>query len=324
MFNDSKLAKCEPPLWARSGHLQTIFGHILPSDLVTKSSQNAVIELSDREKLTAQVYHGTTPFMVLIFHGLTGSTESGYMQRSAQAVLAQGHGCVLVNHRGCGSGRGLASKPYHSGRGDDVSDVVKWARLTFKNKKIITLGFSLSANAILTLLTGLRGTELPDLAMIVNGPIDLTAASMALKKGLNRLYDYRFVQQCREDIFYRKNAGLIQFEGEIPKRSYLADVDELYTAPQAGFKNAQDYYDTCSTAPHLLNINTPTVLLMAKDDPFIPWKPYELAKLNPNLHLRLEDHGGHMGYLARSDRKGRHYTRWQDRAVDHFIRELTQ
>ncbi|MEK6555062.1 MAG: alpha/beta fold hydrolase, partial [Bdellovibrionota bacterium] len=184
MFNDSKLAKCEPPLWARSGHLQTIFGHILPSDLVTKSSQNAVIELSDREKLTAQVYHGTTPFMVLIFHGLTGSTESGYMQRSAQAVLAQGHGCVLVNHRGCGSGRGLASKPYHSGRGDDVSDVVKWARLTFKNKKIITLGFSLSANAILTLLTGLRGTELPDLAMIVNGPIDLTAASMALKKGL--------------------------------------------------------------------------------------------------------------------------------------------
>jgi predicted alpha/beta-fold hydrolase len=329
MLDDRELLKCDPPFWAKTGHLQTILGHVLPSAALSQSAKDVVIELSDQEKLTAQIFVGRSPFVVLIFHGLTGSIDSGYMQRSARIALAQGHTCVLINHRGCGTGRGLASKPYHSGRGDDVSDVVKWARQNFRDKKIITLGFSLSANAILTLLTGLRGTEQPDLAMIVNGPIDLTAASHALKKGLNRIYDFRFVQQCREDIFYRKNKGLIEFNHKIPATSYLSDVDELYTAPQAGFKSAQHYYDTCSTAPHLLNIKTPTVLLMAKDDPFIPWQPYELARKNPILHLRLEDHGGHMGYLARVER-GRtgqvrqRYSRWMDKAVDFYLRKLTQ
>lgn len=324
MLNDSRLEKCNPPLWARTGHLQTILGHVLPSPTVSARPNHVIIELSDHEKLSAQVFRGDSPFVILIFHGLTGSTESGYMQRSARIALEQNHTCVLVNHRGCGSGRGLAGKPYHSGRGDDVSDVVKWARENFKGKKILTLGFSLSANAILTLLTGLRGSMQPDLAMIVNGPIDLTAASVALKRGLNRIYDFRFVQQCREDIFYRKKTGLIQFDAKIPRTSFLADVDELYTAPQGGFKSAKDYYETCSTAPHLLNIKTPTVLLMAKDDPFIPWKPYELARQNPNLHLRLEDHGGHMGYLARPNSREQKYTRWQDRAVAHYLHELTQ
>lgn len=323
-LNDSPLIRCQPPFWARSGHLQTILGHLLPSPRWIKPLRRELVRLRDHEQLLALMREGDSPFCFLLFHGLTGSSDSSYIQRTALELDQKGHTIALINHRGCGEGRGLAGRPYHSGRGDDISDVVDWARASFSKKKIIVVGFSLSANAILTLLTGLRGESLPDGAIAVNGPIDLLQSAELLKKGVSRIYDYRFVQQCRSEIADRISRGLIPSPILIPRSAHLQDVDEAFTAPLGGFKSARDYYEQCSTASHLKKIKTPTVLIMSKDDPFIPFEPYLEASENPNIHLRLENTGGHMGYLAKRAGAPLGYDRWLDRALSFYSNELTR
>jgi uncharacterized protein len=317
-----QLEPCRPPFWARSGHLQTLIGYGLPSPQLTQSFKPYTVLLPDGDQLMGRYYAGTSPSLIVIFHGLIGSADSTYMSRMALLCLAQNHSVLLMNHRGCGEGEGLARGPYHSGRGDDISAVIASCRENFKNKQIIAMGFSLSANALLSLVCGIRGTHLPDQAIAVNGPSDLKACSESLKTGFNRLYDLWFVNGCRKEIQSRQTQKLIPDDIQLSRWAYLNDVDDVYTAPLGGFRNANDYYAKCSTAPHLGQIKTPTFILMSQDDPFIPWQPYLSAKDNPYVHLHLEKTGGHMGYLCQT--KGPWgYKRWMDETLNLVVREMT-
>jgi len=312
------LEPCIPPVWARGGHEQTLFGHFLPSPVPRGRGEKLLILLPDGDELIATLYRGRTDVIVLAFHGLTGNSESTYINRTVILAQAHGHSVIAVNHRGCGAGLGLARGPYHSGRGDDVSEVIKFTRKYLPGKKIVAVGFSLSGNALLTLLTGQRGTEQPDFAVAVNGPCDLRACAELLKKGFNRVYDFNFVNDCRKTIYDARDRGLIDFHETISPFAHLRRVDELYTAPFGGFKDADEYYDTCSTFKYLGNIKTPSVIITAKDDPFIAWEPYLNAQDNPNVILRIENIGGHLGYLTRGPTPFS-YRRWLDVALDKIL-----
>jgi uncharacterized protein len=317
-----QIEPCIPPLWARGGHLQTLMAYGLPSLKPTQNYKAVLIPLPDGDQLTGRFYQGTSSTLILLFHGLIGSVDSSYMGRMAQLCLKENHSVLLMNHRGCGEGVQLARGPYHSGRGDDISEVVKFCRKTWPQKQLLAMGFSMSANALLSLLTGQRGEHLPDQAIAVNGPSDLQAASESLKVGLNRLYDLWFVDGCRREIQLKRKHQLLLESVPLSRWHHLHDVDELYTAPRGGFKNAQDYYTQCSTAPHLSKISIPTFILMSKDDPFIPWEPYLSAQTNSNVHLHLEKTGGHMGYLSQTSSPWG-YKRWMDETLMKVIREMT-
>ncbi len=318
--------QCEPPVWADSGHLQTLFGYFLPSPKLKAShGKTHFISLKDGDQLKSEYFSGNSQSLVLLFHGLNGSTQSNYMERTAKVALDLGHSVALINHRDCGSGLGLARNPYHSGRGEDVSDVVAYYRSVFPNKRMVAMGFSLGANALLNLVCKRRGEHQPDVAIAVNGPTDLRASAELLKVGLNRIYDLRFVWSCRNEIFNKARAGRIDFSQKISYWAHLRDIDEMYTAPYGGFKNADDYYDQCSTFSHFDKIQTPTVILMSKDDPFIPWQPYLNAQHNPRVHLHLETHGGHLGYLSQNQGSQggtkTSYRRWLDDALNIILKE---
>jgi uncharacterized protein len=312
---------CDPPFWAESGHRQTLLGYLLPSGKFTQAGKVHIIPLADGDRLHTTLHEGETQTLILLFHGLNGTTQSNYMARTAKIIRSQGHSAVLVNHRDCGQGFGLATHPYHSGRGEDVSAVVAYYRKAFPKKRIIAIGFSLGGNALLNLLCGLHGTELPDFAISVNAPVDLQACSDSLKLGWNRIYDLRFVWSCRNEIHAKAKSHRIEFDTKIPYFSHLEDIDELYTAPFSGFLNARDYYEKCSTFNHFDKIKTPTILLMAKDDPFITWQPYLNAQRNPHVHLHLEEHGGHIGYLAKAGSSTRKFRRWLDDALNIILKE---
>jgi predicted alpha/beta-fold hydrolase len=98
----------------------------------------------------------------------------------------------------------------------------------------------------------------------------------------------------------------------------LRQFDDAYTTKAGGFRDADDYYARCSARHHLAKITVPTVLLMAQDDPFIPWRDAAESRPSSAVHLHLEPHGGHMGYLSR-DLPGH---RWLPYAVEHYAREL--
>jgi predicted alpha/beta-fold hydrolase len=252
------LEPCVPPSWARGGHAQTLWGHVLPSHAFREASERIEITLADGDRLVTRLVRGTSNHVVYIFHGLGGDIRAGYMSRTAQVVRNQGHTAWLVNHRGCGEGESLATRPYHSGRGEDLSAVIALGREKFPLHRHVAIGFSLSGNALLCLLTGLRGEVWPDAAIAVNAPIDLEACARALRTGFNRLYDFNFVRSLEKLLRRRFNRGDLPEIGSrkltrAPRLGLgmtLMEFDDYYTAPAAGFENNFDYYKSCSTHSH--------------------------------------------------------------------------
>ncbi len=318
-MNKLNLEPCIPPFWALSGHAQTVLGHILPSPMLLDKGQPFELRLADGDQLVGSIIKGTSLIVVYLFHGLGGSTDSTYMHRTARLALQEGHTVIMTNHRGCGEGSGLAQGPYHSGRGEDLSAVIEFGKKLFPKHKHLAIGFSLSGNALLLLLSGKRGRIQPDFAISVNAPIDLQSAALSLKVGLNKIYDIKFFRQCRRDILAAQRAGARDFH--VPQFATLYEFDDVYTAPAGGFKNREDYYQSCSTVDLLSEIKIPTVVLTAMDDPFVHREHYLQAKISPQVLLHVEEFGGHMGYLTKK-RTPLGTNRWQDYALHQAMKTL--
>jgi predicted alpha/beta-fold hydrolase len=318
MIEALKLARasippCRPPLWAMTGHLQTILGHLLPSEsLKEKGVELSVTLENENERIHTTYLKGETQIVVYLFHGLGGSAEATYMQRTANVARSLGHHVFINNHRGCGAGIGLATEPYHSGRAEDLSKVIAFGREKLPNHFHIAIGFSLSANALLLLSAKVRASVLPDAAIAVNGPIHLDRASIMLTKGLNRIYDKRFVLELSNYIKRNRSKDVDLLKSV----KTLRDFDKQFTAPIGGFGNRANYYSTCSAMGYLKQIEIPVVLLTAEDDPFVEVTDYKESKISDNVVLHVEKHGGHMGYLSRN---GLGYRRWLDEAILNYL-----
>ncbi|MBK9796021.1 MAG: thioesterase [Holophagaceae bacterium] len=311
---------CRAPWWAPSGHLQTILGNYLPGEPPAFPSEPFRIPLPDGDQLAGRHYPGETEVLTLVFHGLGGDDQAHYVRRTVAMARKLGHHVWTVNHRGCGEGRGLAKRPYHSGSGDDLGVTFAAARVRHPGLRQLAVAYSLSANALLLNLGGglPEAVATPDAAIAVNPPIDLGACAAAIHGGLSRLYELRFIRRCRLAIQQRIEDGLIPSVYPTWPTMSLREFDEAYTAPAGGFQDADDYYARCSARHHLAKITVPTVVLMAQDDPFIPWRHAVEASTSPAVHLHLEARGGHMGYLSR-DLPGH---RWLPYAVEHYARQL--
>ena len=301
------LKKFEPIVKFHSGHTQTILGHILPSKTKKYEFDEFVLDLADGDCLFLQYVDRKSKTTVSVFHGLAGSSESDYMRRTADVASAKGWNIILVSHRGAHP-KANAAKTYHSGRGDDASAVLTWAKKRFPGSRQIAVGFSMSGSILLNLISGKVGSELPDFAIVVNAPLDLRDAALKLSKGLSKIYDIRFYFLLKELIQKR---GL-KFELPLVGRTF--DVDDKYTSKINGFENAIDYYEKCSTYAHLDKIKVKTFILSSEDDPFISHLKYQSATWNENAHVTLIKHGGHMGYISKfkDDKYGR---RW----LDHYL-----
>lgn len=309
----NSLPPCRPPFWASTGHLQTILGHLLASPRLIERGEVLNVTLGkETERIHTTYLKGEAQMVLYLFHGLGGSAEATYMQRTALVARSLGYHVFINNHRGCGEGAGLATEPYHSGRAEDVSAVIAFGKKMLPEHKHVAIGFSLSANALLLLCGGQRANVLPDMAIAVNGPINLNAASVKLTQGLNRIYDKRFVLELKR--YVRQNAP--ENYHRIDKIKDLREFDEAYTAPISGFKNRADYYAICSAKDHLKQIKIPTVLITAKDDPFVNVEDYLNAELSASTILHIEEHGGHMGYLSA---RGLGFERWLDRALRNYL-----
>lgn len=311
---------CRPPWWATSGHLQTILGNYLPGESPAFSSEPIRIALPDGDQLAGRHYPGEAKVLTLVFHGLGGDDQAHYVRRTVALARRLGHHVWTLNHRGCGDGRSLAKKPYHSGSGDDLGAVFAAARARHPSLRQLAVAYSLSANALLLNLGGglRKPAHQPDAAIAVNPPVDLAACSHTIHRGLSRLYELRFIRRCRMAIQQRVDDGLVADHYPTSALMSLREFDDAYTTKASGFQDADDYYTQCSAQPHLSKITVPTVILMAKDDPFIPWQDAAEANPSPMVHLHLETSGGHMGYLSR-DLPGH---RWLPYAIEHYTKEL--
>ena len=313
---------CRPPRWAAGGHLQTLWGHLLPARAPRPSAspdyRRREVELSDGERLVVHEAAGTSGVRVYLFHGLSGDADADYVRCAARALRGARHAVTAVNHRGCGAGRGLAWRPYHSGSWEDMGAVVQAGRHDSPGLLHVVIGFSLSANAGL-LLAARGGDARPDALIAVNPPADLATSSSLIHRGLNRLYELRFLWRLRREVHRRVQAGKTRRAYRIPRLASLCEFDDLFTAPEVGFADGADYYATCSSGPWLGAIELPTVVLTAADDPFVPPGAVRGVEGSSRAWLHVEPSGGHVGYVMR---KGWGWGRWLDGALVHYVGEL--
>jgi len=313
--------KLRAPFFARGGHAQTIFGHVLPSPGrqigEAAGDRRVEVEVSGGDRLVGfacSAKRATTDVRVHLFHGLSGDVNAEYMRRTRASMEAAGFEVWAFNHRGAGAGAGLASGIYHSGRSDDIAAVLAASRADKPDQLQLVIGFSLSGNASLKLAAELGSAKGPDGILAVNPPADLQGTSRRIHTGLNRLYERRFVRRLRASLQGRPHAPAI------PRGASLWDVDELVTAPLGGFSGARDYYARCSTIGLLEKIERPTVILTAADDPFVEARALAAAPRSSLVHLHMEDVGGHVGYLEAQGLFGS--GRWLDGALVHYAHQL--
>lgn len=316
------LPACESPWFARSGHAQTLFGYLIPSRRLPEGGRRQQVEIESGEMMTVRIHQPArireTAPVVLLFHGLSGHVDSNYMRRTAHVALAKGCIVVRVNHRGAGEGMLLSKKSYHSGSAADASAILKWARGQWPEKSRLAIGFSLSGNVLLNLLGEQSGDEKPEGAIVVNPSIHLPHAMEKLSQGWNRLYDFNFSFFLLRMLRARHRAGLIESLPSWPRMCRVRDIDELYTAKAAGFRDREDYYQQCSSWNYVQRIDRPTLVLTAADDPFVDAEDFRTATWSSAVTLHIEPVGGHLGFLSkgRDPQTGR---RWLDRALDKAI-----
>ena len=311
-------------LWG--GHVQTLASLYWPGAAEPYCAQRRLIRLADGDQL---VLHDDCPAnwkpgdrVALLVHGLLGCHQSPYMVRIAARLCARGVRTFRLDLRGCGAGLKLARWPYHSGRSEDAAAALLAIESLCPASPATLIGFSLGGNIALKLL-GEAPEHLPpnlDSAIAVGPPVDLTLSSRRIGTGINRIYDRYFARRLYNGILLRRRAvaDLVTVALKRRPRS-LWEFDECYTAAVGGFGTAERYYAQSSALQFLPNIQVPTLILAARNDPLIPIAPLETAGLSPAITLHITDGGGHLGYIGRPN--GDPDGRWLDwRVVDWVCR----
>jgi predicted alpha/beta-fold hydrolase len=263
--------------------------------------------------------------VAILLHGLGGSHLSSYMLRCSSRLRARGVRVFRMDLRGCGAGMAIARHPLHAGRSEDAAAVLHFVSQICPGLPIHLIGFSMGANIVLKLAGELGPAAPPHLASVlaVSPPIDLSECTRSIQRGLNRLYDRRFVRSLVRHIRHRTTlVPEMLTRPLVPHPRRLTDFDSLFTAPLAGFADVDDYYTRASSGSLLAHIAVPTLIITAASDPIVPVASFERATYSPTTQLVIASCGGHLGYVAAKSTDPD--LRWLDwRVVDWVLSHAT-
>lgn len=307
----------------RNPHVQTVLGALVPGLSCPLPDQRSVLTLADGDRL---VLHNNTPPgwkagdpLALLVHGLSGSHFSPHIRRLAALLLARRVRVVRMDLRGAGAGLALARGFYHAGRSDDLRAVLAQLHDESPSSPLLLIGLSLGGALSLRLAGEAAKLPVPGLTRVaaISPPIDLPRCVALLTQPRNRFYEDNFIRDLLVAARQRQ-----RFFPDLPSLSFprgrltVRRFDDLYTAPRCGFADALDYYHKTSCAPLLPHIQLPTLILTARDDPFIAVEPFEELKAPSNVLVRILPHGGHIGFLGWDGFGG---IRWGERRIVEWI-----
>lgn len=302
----------------RNPHVQTLLGHLLPGPSCPVADRQRILWMPDGDGL---VLHDNVPAgwrpggpIALLVHGLSGSHASPHIARLAGLLLAQGVRTVRLDLRGAGKGLPLARSFYHAGRSDDLRAALGELHRWSPASPLWLLGVSLGGNLVLKLAGEAADGPVPGLARVaaLAPPIDLARCAGLIALPGNRIYHDNFLRDLVLEARQRQRHFPDLPELRFPKHLTLRQFDELYTAPRSGFADALDYYRRASAAPLIERIALPTLVLTARDDPFIAVEPFEQLRAPDNVTLRILPYGGHIGFVGWDGAGG---IRWAERRL---------
>jgi len=298
------------PRWLPGGHAQTIYPVLFaPRPHVAYRRERWTTPDADFVDVDWAVHtHGAARAanldapLVVLFHGLEGSSRSHYAMSLMHAALNAGWRGVVVHFRGCSGEPNRLPRAYHSGDSAEIDWMLR--RFAQGATTIYAAGVSLGANALLRWL-GERGAEAAHVissAAAVSAPLDLMAAGDALDRGFNLVYTRHFLRTMRRKAIAKLERHPGVYPGEAVARARtLREFDDLVTAPLHGYRNTDDYWTRASSKPVLSRITLPTLVLNALNDPFLPAAALPTpADVSSAVALEQPAEGGHVGFVTGS------------------------
>ncbi len=293
------------PWWLPGGHLQTIYASLFaPKPRVIYRRERW--ELADGDFLDLDWVDGDAnkPLLVL-FHGLEGSSHGHYALAMMDALRQRGWRGVAVNFRGCSGEANRLARAYHSGDSAEIKMILSYLKIQARGQSLYAVGISLGANAMLKWLgeSGLEAQPVLSGAAAISAPVDLANAGARLDQGFNRYsYTRHFLQSLRKKTLEKIRTHRLPIAlQDLQSANTLHAFDALYTAPIHGFLSADDYWQRASSKPWLNSISVPTLIVHAHNDPFLPASTYlKDAQLSTHIKLDLHAQGGHVGFVVGS------------------------
>ncbi len=290
-----------PPLWLKNPHLQTI----LPRFLVKYSPnyQRTLIKDSLNESDVAFDFiladdkkdeHGkyTTPLIVL-FHGMEGSSQSHYAKTLAKHIAQAGCHFVVAHFRSCGGVAVSGDVFYNAGDTQEVHHYLTYLSQRFA--QIFAIGVSLGGNALAKYMGEYGDDAIAQKAVVVSAPVDLASAAVAMQRlaGKHIYTPYLLNPIIKKALDNRLSPNEIH---ALKHAKSIGDFDDVFTAPRHGFRSKNDYYRQASALPFLHAISKPTKIITAKDDPFLGLTA-TCGDVSVMVELMDTNHGGHIGFV---------------------------
>ena len=310
------------PFWLPGGHLQTIYAATLGSAPQVDYRRErwelpdgdfVDVDWADPTNVEQNSPANLPPDLpiVVLFHGLEGNSQSGYARSLMAAAQAKGWQGVVIHFRGCSGVPNRLPRVYYAGDTPEMQLLLSRVQEHMPQAPIYAVGVSLGANALLKWLgeSGEEAKHIVSKAVAVSAPMDLAATATALDNGLNRiLYTPRFVESMRPKALNMlarfpelQSQGLLDSE-KIKAAKTIHDIDSAVTAKLYGAKDVEDYYAKNASKPWLTHIRLPTLILNAKNDPFVPEETLPTtSEVSESVTLEYPETGGHVGFPGRDD-----------------------
>jgi predicted alpha/beta-fold hydrolase len=240
--------------------------------------------------------------LVVLFHGLEGSSRGNYALAMMAALRDRGMRGVVVHFRGCSGEPNRLARAYHSGDAPEIDWILRRLQAGKAGAPLYVAGISLGGNALLKWLgeSGAAATAVVERAAAVSAPLDLMAAGDALGRGFNLLYARNFLVTLKAKSIAKLalHPGLYD-AARVRAARTLREFDDLVTAPLHGFRDTDDYWTRASSKPWLRRIEVPTLVLNARNDPFLPAAALP-GPVDASAAVTLEqpEEGGHVGFVS--------------------------
>jgi predicted alpha/beta-fold hydrolase len=292
-----------------SGHAQTFAAYYWPRGFMKRAhraDEPRIFEVEPGVRMLAHCrwqknrqQHPT----ILLVHGLEGANTSIYMLGTAEKAFRAGFNVVRLNLRNCGNTEHLTPTLYHAGLISDLHAILRELIEEDDLSHIFVIGFSMGGNMSL-MFAGATAAEVPpQLSGIcaVSPTIDLSSCVDAIEMRANRIYKWSFLRSMKNRVRRKQKLFPELYDTQGLKRiRKMREFDERYTSAGGGFRNADEYYERASAIRVIHHIKTPTLMIHAQDDPFVPFEPFHhpALKENPYLILLAPEHGGHVGFIS--------------------------
>jgi predicted alpha/beta-fold hydrolase len=293
-----------PPWWLPGGHLQTIYARYLARNYQVRYRRERWTT-PDRDFIDLDWLdpRAGKENLVVLFHGLEGCSRSHYALSLMAGLARRGWGGVVPHFRGCGAEANTLPRSYHAGDSQEIDWILRRLKEQKPQREIHVVAISLGANMLLKWLgeTGEAARGVVARAVAVSAPLDLQAAARELDFGLKRMiYTRHFLSSMRPKVIAKiAGHGLAIEPRAVRSCATFRAIDDLYTAPIHGFKDADDYWASASSKPWLKGIGVPTLLINARNDPFLPESALPNAEeASDAVTLEFPREGGHVGFVS--------------------------